>query len=310
MLYFDFMSHALTRGSFAACRSAAARRLTSYLLLVVVSACTGPTLDSAEGPGPRLYVLDGGVLDSSPASYQLADDEVRTAQLSIAAYLIEHPDGVLLFDSLGIADEERLAAGTGTRQTIVRPDGQERHVVLAPSLGAQLAEIGHDPDDVTHLAFSHLHWDHTANANLFARATWLVRPEERALMFSTPGGSARPALYAVLEDSETVLVTDDEHDVFGDGSVVLKAAPGHSPGHQVLFVDLADTGPVVLSGDLYHYPEERSLDRLPVAEMDQARTAASRREVEEFLAQRGATLWIGHDLFAHREQRKAPAYYD
>lgn len=259
----------------------------------------------------RLYVIDGGVLESDPAGYQLADDEVRSKELSIAAFVIEHPQGVLLFDSLGIADSERLPDGTGQRQTIVRPDGKERHVTLAPSLHEQLAAIGYAPEDITHVAFSHLHWDHTANANLFAGATWLVRPEERELMFSDePGGSARPALYAALENSETILVESDEYDVFGDGKVVLKAAPGHSPGHQVLFVDLPNTGPIVLSGDLYHYPEERTLNRLPVAEMDQAETARSRRRIEEFLERTGAELWIGHDLIHFRQLRYSPAYYD
>ena len=259
----------------------------------------------------RLYILDGGVLESSPASYQLTDDEVQTTQLSIAAYLIVHPDGVLLYDTLGIADEERIPDGTGQPQTIIRPDGQARTVTLGRPLLDQLDDVGYTPADVTHVAFSHLHWDHTANANLFASSAWLVRPEERALMFSeAPGGSARPEFYADLEASNTILMTAQEHDVFGDGRVILKAAPGHSPGHLVLYVDLADTGDVVLSGDLYHYPEERTLNRLPVSEMDQAQTARSREDVERFLERTGATLWIGHDLLHHRTQRMAPEYYD
>lgn len=258
----------------------------------------------------RLYVIDGGVLESSPASYQLTDADVETSQLSIAAFLIVHPDGVLLFDALGIADEERIPDGTGRQQTIIRSDRQERHVTLGLPLADQLASIGYEPGDVTHLAFSHLHWDHTANANLFADAAWLVRPAEREMMFSDAPGGARPALYADLEDSETILIDADEHDVFGDGSVVLKAAPGHTPGHQVLFVDLDETGPVVLSGDLYHYPAERSLSRLPVAEMDPGATERSRAEVEAFLERTGATLWIGHDLIEHRNLRKAPEYYE
>jgi len=146
---------------------------------------------------------------------------------------------------------------------------------------------------------------------MFTEATWLVRHEERDLMFSdSPGGSARPLMYAELKNSETLLIKDNEHDVFGDGTVILKAAPGHSTGHQVLFVDLPNTGPVVLSGDLYHYPEERTLNRLPTFEMDQAQTQQSRLEVDAFLERTGAELWIGHDLFAHQAQRKAPAYYD
>jgi len=257
----------------------------------------------------RLYVLEGGVLASNPASYQLGEDEVKTTSLAVASYLIVHPDGILIWDTGAIADQER-AVETGTVQTIIRADLAERHVTLGPPLAAQLAAAGFGASDVTHLSMSHYHWDHTANSNLFAHATWLVRPADRDAMFSaTAGGSARTSTYSMLENSETILVTTDEYDVFRDGKVILKAAPGHTPGHQVLFVDLPQTGPVVLSGDLYHYPEERSLGRMPALEM-QGQTPASREAVETFLSRTGAQLWIQHDLDAHRRLKKAPAFYD
>lgn len=261
--------------------------------------------------GPRLYVLEGGELVANPGNYHLADDEVRSTSLSIAAYLVVHADGVLIFDTLAVADDERVPAGTGAAQTIVRLDLQERYVTLGPSLTEQLSQIGYTTRDVTHVALSHYHWDHTANANLFAHATWLVRPNERTQMFlEAPGGSARPMTYSALKDGPTTQIVDAEHDVFGDGTVVLKAAPGHTPGHQVLFVKLAGTGGIVLAGDLYHYPEERTLDRLPVSDYDVEQTSASRKEVEVFLSRMNAALWIGHDLIAHRALRKAPAFYD
>lgn len=284
------------------------------LAFLWVAGCTPESTqpDAAEALStPRLHVLEGGVLVSDPGRYQLGEDEVASPSLAIAAYLIVHPDGVLLWDTLGISDEERIPEGTGAEQTIIRSDMEERHVTLGPPLADQLAEIGYTASDVTHLAISHFHWDHTANANAFSSAAWLVRPEERDVMFSdAPGGSARPATYDQLADSETILVTDDEFDVFGDGTVILKAAPGHTPGHQVLYVNLASTGGVVLSGDLYHYPEERTLDRMPAAEESAGITGASRQEVEMFLERMNASLWIGHDITAHRELIKAPAFYD
>ena len=59
------------------------------------------------------------------------------------------------------------------------------------------------------------------------------------------------ANFEKLRDSKAVKLNGD-HDVFGDGSVVIKSAPGHTPGHQVLFVRLPKTGPVMLSGDMVH----------------------------------------------------------
>ena len=98
--------------------------------------------------------------------------------------------------------------------------------------------------------------------------------------------------------------------MFGDGTVVLKSAPGHTPGHQVLFVKLAKTGPVVVSGDLYHYPEERTLNRIPTFDADEKQTAASRAALDVFLKQTGAQLWIQHDFIANAKLKKAPGYYE
>ncbi|HZM62552.1 MAG TPA: N-acyl homoserine lactonase family protein [Vicinamibacterales bacterium] len=265
----------------------------------------------APPPSVRLYVLDGGVLESDPGRYKLTKEDVGTTQLSVAAYLIAHPKGVLMWDTGAITDADWSPTGKPSVQKLTLPDGQGRQVTIANGLLPQLKAAGYTPADVTHLALSHYHWDHTANANVFARATWLVRPLEREAMFpEKPLGTARPMTYSALKTSRTTTVKDDEHDVFGDGTVILKSAPGHTPGHQVLYVKLARTGGVLLSGDLYHYQAERRLDRYPTFEFDVEQTRGARRSVEAFLKKTGAQLWIQHDLDAHTKLKKAPSYYD
>ena len=285
------------------------------LLLVLVSAiaagCSNTTSTDNAVNSVRLYVLDGGVLASDPARYELTADDVETSDLSVAAYLILHPRGVLLWDTGAVPDEERVGAESGAAQHLVLANGQDRNMILGPTLLSQLAAIGLAPMDVTHLALSHYHWDHSANANKFARAQWLVRQVERDAMFAQePEGSVRPATYADLANSPTTILTEDEHDVFADGTVIIKSASGHTPGHQVLYVKLANTGGVLLSGDLYHYPAERTLGRLPTFEFDKNQTVMSRQDVEAFLARNGAQLWIQHDLPSHQKLKKAPEYYD
>ena len=280
------------------------------LVTIQVAAQRGPSRDRSSRP-TRLYVLDGGILESDPARYRLTKEEVATSQLSVAAYLIVHPKGVLMWDAGAVVDADWTPTDTPVRQHIVLADSQERFVTLRRSLLSQLAASGYKAADVTHLALSHYHWDHTANANAFAGATWFVRQVERDAMFvDKPVGAVRPATYASLKTSRTVIVSDDEHDVFGDGTVILKQAPGHTPGHQVLYVKLAQTGGVMLSGDLYHYPQERTLGRLPTFEFSEDQTRGSRQAVEAFLMRTGARLWIQHDLTAHATLKKAPQYYD
>jgi len=101
-----------------------------------------------------------------------------------------------------------------------------------------LAGIGYAPGDITYLALSHFHWDHVGNANQFAGATWLVRKLERDTMFAEPPSPrTEPANFSALKNSKTVIITDRDYDVFGDGTVVIKSAAGHSPddrrGHPV-----------------------------------------------------------------------------
>jgi N-acyl homoserine lactone hydrolase len=283
-------------------------------LLTVLAAAAG-TRGAAQAPPSsrpvRLYVFDAGTLESDPGRYQLTKEEVATTQLSVAAYLIVHPRGVLMWDTGAVPDGDWKPTGSPVQHRLVLPDSQERRVTLRNSLLAQLASSGYTPADVTHLALSHYHWDHTANANTFARATWLARQVERDAMFvDKPSGAIRPVTYASLRNSRTVILTNDDHDVFGDGTVILKLAAGHTPGHQVLYVKLAQTGGVVLSGDLYHYPQERTLGRLPTFEFNAEQTRAARRSVDAFLTRTGARLWIQHDFAADARLKKAPAYYE
>ena len=271
---------------------------------------TQSRVPAGAAPPVRLYVLDGGVLESDPARYQLTAQDVGTTPLSIAAYLVVHPRGVLLWDTGAVSDADWTPSGRPSEQRLVLGDGQERRVTIERSLTSQLSAAGFAPGAVTHLALSHYHWDHTGNANVFAHATWLARQADREAMFAPTPGTSRPATYAALRNSRTTVVRDDEYDVFGDGTVILKSAPGHTEGHQVLLVKLPRTGPVLLSGDLYHYRAERALGRLPTFEISPDQTRAARQRVDEFLTTTGAQLWIQHELPAHRQLRKAPEYYD
>jgi glyoxylase-like metal-dependent hydrolase (beta-lactamase superfamily II) len=288
-------------------------RLSTRRSFVALVTLLGAAAVHAQGrtvTSPRLYVFDGGVLASETARYRLTDADVEEVSLSVASYLVVHPRGVLMWDAGAVADRER-GGDVGFEQRLIRRDNQERFVKLAPSLTSQLAAAGYAPSDVTHLALSHYHWDHTADANMFANAEWLVAKAENDTMFGpNPPGGTRPETYSALARSRTRQLTAAEHDVFGDGTVVIRQATGHTEGHAVLYVKLANTGGVVLSGDLYHYPAERTLDRLPTFEVSEAQTKAARDELEGFLTRTGAALWIQHDLVAHRKLKKSPQYYD
>ncbi len=158
---------------------------------------------------------------------------------------------------------------------------------------------------------SHYHLDHTANANLFAGSTWIVQQAEYDAMFGAKEFAIRDASsYDKLKDAKRITLNNADHDVFGDGTVVIKTAPGHTPGHQMLFLRLKKFGPLLLEGDLYHLPEERTLDRVPTFDFDAAMTRATRVKTEAFLKETGAQMWIQHDPPTNAKLRKAPEFYD
>ena len=272
-----------------------------------------PAQAQHRAPAPvslRLYVFDCGKLKISDTSvYGFAPSDLAATDMPVPCFLVAHPKGTLMWDT-GVLPDNLLAAGASVTQG--NPGSSAMATVTKP-LKTQLAEIGYTPKDITYLALSHCHWDHTANANDFASATWLVRQEEHDAMFAQPPTFARcltPQTFGALKNSKTVILKRDEYDVFGDGSVIIKSAPGHTPGHQVLFLKLRKTGPVLLSGDLYHYPEERTEHRVPKTDFNRDQTAASRVAIEAFLKKTGAHLWIQHDLTANAKLKKAPDYYD
>jgi len=119
-----------------------------------------------------------------------------------------------------------------------------------------------------------------ANASQFAKSTWIVQKGDRDAILAPRTAGTRvpdPKFFEGLANSKTVLLNGEDHDVFGDGTVVIKSTPGHTPGHQSLFLKLANTGNVLLSGELYHYPEEITYKKVPNFDTDGEQTAKTIR---------------------------------
>ena len=251
----------------------------------------------------RLYVFENGFIRGLDTKlFNLAREEVKEPDFVNSSYLIVHPRGTLQFDSGGIPDSQ--IKGDGSLAT-------EGVMSAGRTLLSQLANAGYRPSDITYFALSHYHSDHTGNANAFAGATWIAQKAERDFMFGDkPQGIIEPATYSALKGSKTRLLDNEELDVFGDGTVRLIPTPGHTPGHQVLLVRLPKRGPVLLAGDLYHYPEERAKGIVPTFEFNVDQSKASRAKVEALLKQTTAELWIEHDIATHAKLPKAPAYVE
>jgi N-acyl homoserine lactone hydrolase len=283
----------------------------SWKQLVVMAALAAVPLAAQNGaahhaPKPpkalRLYIFDCGVLKPADAK-SFGFDHVAELKMSVPCFLVVHPKGTMMWDVGVVPDSDFKAGGAPVVQGFIE---------VAKPLKPQLEALGYEPSDIKYLAFSHYHIDHTANANMFAASTWLVAQAERDIMFSDKPAPVRAEKnFAALKLSKTkILPATADYDVFGDGTVIIKQTPGHTPGHQVLFLKLPKTGPVLVAGDLYHYNEERNTDHVPNFEYNKEQSLASRAKIEEFLKTSGAQLWIEHDYAANAKLKKSPEFYD
>jgi len=288
-------------------------RAKSNIVIAMLALLVSWSLASAaraELPAPpavatlRLYVMDcGTITNDRPERAGLTREEVKYVDFAVTCYLIVHPKGALLWDT-GLPD---YMVGRPLYENMLGHYG----FLKTRTLVGQLADLGYRPEMINYLAMSHLHVDHSGNANLFLNSTWLVAKPEYDSVFSSSANLATFIGYENLDrlkDAKKTLIGPD-YDVFGDGSVIIKQAFGHTPGHSVLAVRLAHTGWVLLAGDLYHYPEERALHRIGAAEAKTSATA-SRVAIEAWVKNNNAQMWLSHDMEFMKNARHSPDYYD
>jgi N-acyl homoserine lactone hydrolase len=278
-------------------------RPPARFLIFALIAALGCASDRAPVSDLRLFVFDcGAVLVESVEMFGIGDHETDIREAAAPCYLIEHPDGRLLWDG-GVASMFADSAGW-------QDVGGGFSMRLERSLAEQLGDMGLDMGSFDYVAFSHLHGDHVGVANDVDGGTLIIHQAEYDAAFADGESLVgyRPDLYQGLR-SLTPLIIHGDHDVFGDGRVRIIHAPGHTPGHQVLFVDLAETGPVVLSGDLYHFAISREEQRVPLFNVDADETRESMRRIEALVEASDAELWIQHDMAHFSTLRKAPDHY-
>ncbi len=275
--------------------------LAALFTLFLTGCANKPPSESAT---PRLYVLDCGRIEALDVSvFHPGIDKGKSKLLTDSCYLIVHPKGTLLWDA-GLPDALAKTPGGVIRYKIFR-------FSVNHPLEPQLLQIGYPAASIQYLGISHLHGDHVGNANLLPHATLLMQQEEYAAGFGSDPGKFGfdPSSYATLRNNPVRQLHGD-YDVFGDGSVVIKRTLGHTPGHQALFVKLRNNGNILLSGDFVHFTDNWIHKRVPGFNFDQEQSVKTMNEMQQFIQDNHAQLWIQHDLEQNAEIKHAPAFYD
>lgn len=264
--------------------------VVTVLLLMLAGQVRAGTID-------RLYVIDCGHAHAADQSLWSPGINVGVPiDFADNCYLIHHSSaGYVLWDT-GLTD-----------RAVALPDG-----IKIPALGytwyrdkalpAELAAIGVTPGEVHYVVLSHVHPDHAGNVDEFPDATVIMQQAEWDYAATLP---QKP-----FTATHKMELLDGDKDLFGDGTLVVLATPGHTPGHESLLVHLEKTGYVVLSGDVVHFQANWENRRVPSFNADKASSAASMEKIARILDEKHAQLWINHDKPSSDARRHAPAFYE
>ena len=266
--------------------------MKTLTLAALMTTAALPALAQTDPPEVELWRLDCGTVKVNDLN-MFSDTRAytgETRELTASCYLIRHGEDYLLWDT-GLPAALKGAATNDTD-------------ALSPTLDAtideQLAEIDLTPADIGRIGISHYHFDHTGQAADFPDAELIIDAHDWDVLSADPlptfaEGFANPDLVKPWANGGKLTTTQGDTDVFGDGSVTMLTMPGHTPGSTALLVQLAETGPVLLSGDVVHFEEQIGREGVPTFNWDRSDTIASIDRMNKLAGNVGATLIIQHD---------------
>jgi len=244
----------------------------------------------AQAPEVTLWRLDCGTAVKPTVLVERFSDTFaypadKTLTFTYSCYLIKHGNEYMVWDT-------GFAPGSNPNAPKV-------------SLADQMKQVNVAPEQVKYVGISHFHADHTGQLGPLSNATlYIGKGDWDGVNANMPGANVAGFKEWIGTSRKVEPLTLDK-DVFGDGTVVVLRAPGHTPGHSALLVRLKGMGPVILTGDLVHFRENWESDGVPAFNYDRAQTVATIERVKKIAANLKATVIIQHDA---RDISKLPAF--
>jgi glyoxylase-like metal-dependent hydrolase (beta-lactamase superfamily II) len=247
------------------------------------SAADGNSADSTTPAALSLTRLDCGTAEFKDMNSFFSDRPgvypPGPGKVTDSCYLIRHGDQEMVWDTgLPAETKDKPMNENGMVAQIDRP------------LVDQLKQLGLAPGDIDVVGISHVHGDHIGQAAQFTAARLVVGRGD----FDWLKGRPEDTLKGWRAAGKQVNLVTADTDVFGDGTVIAIHLPGHTPDHLGLLVKLK-SGPVLLTGDLYHTTIARQKRSQPSWNDDKDKELASMDKFEALAKQTGAKVIIQHE---------------
>ena len=252
--------------------------------------------------------LDGGamfgVVPKILWQRKIDADERNRIQMGMRCLLIEHPDGLVLIDTgAGNKEDQKFIDIYGME--LQADDPAQRADETALETGIRAA--GFEPDDVTMVISTHMHFDHAGgntrrNADgqvvpTFAHATYIVQAGEYEWATHT---NERTSASYFPPNFEPVKAAGQLHLIDGDVEIVkgitARKTPGHVPHHQSLLIDGGSERALFL-GDVMPTVNHVPLPWIMGYDVEPLRTLESKRALLRDAADDNWLLIFEHDAF-------------
>lgn len=259
----------------------------------------------AETYAKRLWQLDSPTFTYDHSL--LVANTLGPITAPIGSYLIEHERGLVLFDTN--LDPDAVEDPEGEYGPVATGFGLDFPAEKA--VDQQVIAAGFQPTDVEHLLLSHVHFDHTGGISRFPNAKIVLGEREMAFSSWPTGaneGFFRDKDLAPLRSRSRDILevpVGVDHDVFGDGSVVLLSTPGHTPGHLSLLVRL-EHGNYLLVADATHARDALEKEIICPSDVDTVSAVRSMKRLKLLRASLDAKVLIAHDPADRTEYPVAP----
>lgn len=290
------------------------RKTLAALAAVTVSTCLAA---AAQAQDIKLYAFSSGALTLGKGALQNFGPMDPPIQIPVGFFVIKHPRGNVLFDTGNndriITDPGYWGASFDALKPVNTPD---------VAIDVQLQKIGLTPDDIKYVVASHLHLDHGGNVGKFPNSTIVVQKSEVQNAFWPEPGTGGPymlgdvlplrAANSDYPNAVKMLQLEGDLDLFGDGTMIVKRWVAHTPGSQMMTVQLKNTGLIILTGDNAYFREnvEKSIPPNIVLAYKPSGFLTAYEWIRHMTATEKADYFTAHDPDAFKAMKKAPEFYD